>query len=324
MGKDTFLDALKRHLEGIDPELQARTLAYYEQRFIDGLAAGRSEDEIATDLDDPKKIAMTLRANSHRAAFAKKKTPVNAVRVLFSFIGLLIFNMFMIVPAAVYAALLAAMYACSIAFYLSGVVVTAGGLSGVHDIVIDGPMRHMRDDEGDRISDTRTKVSIGKDGIHVNPEKMSDDPVEATRAAIEASREAIEASQEAIEHSKGEMEKSKQMTKRALRDALREISKASKDAARDVRDNLDDAIDDGEDAPNRSERVIRRAESVADNGISFSTDLDGGSRTSTAIVGLGLVIGGILLFLLSLVVTRFTLIGLRRYFEMNIALLLGR
>lgn len=318
MGKERFLEALKRHMAGINPDIQARTLAYYEQRFIDGLAAGRSEDEIATDLDDPKKIAMTLRASSHRAAFAQNKTPVNAVRMLFSMIGLLIFNTFMVVPAIVYASMLAAMYVCALAFYLSGVVITASGLSGVHDIVIDGPLHHSaRGDDG-----TRTKISIGKDGIHISPEKVGDDPVEASRAAIEASREALERSRE-------EMQRSKEEGKQALREALKIAAEASRQAARDIREGIEDGIEEGmdeagESTPNRSERVLRRAEAMADHGISFSSDLDGTSRTTTTVVGLGLVVGGILLFLLCLVVSKYTLIGLRRYIDMNIALLMGR
>jgi hypothetical protein len=51
--------------------------------------------------------------------------------------------------------------------------------------------------------------------------------------------------------------------------------------------------------------------------------MDGESRTTQTIVGVGLVLGGILLFLLSLVVTKYTLLGLKRYVRMNLSLLRG-
>ena len=40
-------------------------------------------------------------------------------------------------------------------------------------------------------------------------------------------------------------------------------------------------------------------------------------------LGFAMVLGGIILLLLSLVVTRFTFIGIKRYIDMNISLLKG-
>jgi uncharacterized membrane protein len=102
MNKQAYLDALAKALAGLPPETVAKTLAYYEQRFVDGAAAGRSEEDIANELGEPRKIAITLRANVHMTAFEQKKTPVNATRMLMSGIGLAIFNLFMVVPAMVY------------------------------------------------------------------------------------------------------------------------------------------------------------------------------------------------------------------------------
>jgi HAMP domain-containing protein len=51
--------------------------------------------------------------------------------------------------------------------------------------------------------------------------------------------------------------------------------------------------------------------------------MDAESRTTQTLVGLGLVLGGIVLFLVSLVITRYSLIGLKRYFQMNRSLLKG-
>ncbi len=255
MGKLEYLDALKRAMTGLAPELQARTLAYYEQRFVDGLAAGLSETEIAADLDDPKKIAMTLRASSHLAAFEQKRNPANLLRMIVSGLGLFIFNLFMVVPAAVYASLLAAMYACALGFYIAGIAITASGLAGANELVLNGPLRHLVMDAGDATPDSQTKITIGDHGVRVFQEKLPE---------------------------------------------------AADDASTETR-----------------EPVIRRAEEVAGNGIVISTDIDAGSRATQTFFGLSMVVGSICLFLLSLVVTKYTMIGIRRYFEMNYSLLKG-
>lgn len=265
MGKLEYLDALKRAMAGLPVEAQAKTLAYYEQRFVDGAAAGLSEEEVAKGLDDPKKIAMTLRANTHMRAFEEKKNPANFVRLMVAVLGLAIFNLFMVVPAIVYASLLATLYACGLALYLGGVAVTASGLAGASELVLDGPLKHFvingRDDEGEP---RQAKVTIDAMGVHVDENYKGEDA--DTSASVD--------------------------------------------------------VDVSEDT-NRSERVIRGAESVAERGIKVYTDMDADSRATQTAVGLAMVVGGIVLFLLSLVVTRYTFIGIRRYIDMNLSLLKG-
>lgn len=261
MYQQEYLDALRRALAGLPPDLVAKTMRYYEQTFNEGLAAGRSGQEIAHELGDPKKIALTLRSNTQRQAFELKKTPVNLLRLLVSLAGLAIFNLFMVIPAAVYAALLATFYAMSLSFYLGGIAITASGLSGANELVLEGPLRYMliHDDDGGEGDDRRqTRITIGEAGIEVD---HLPGPVHA------ASTPGAPASS--------------------------------------------------------SSRVIERAEALAGSGIHISTDLEQDARTTQSIFGMGMVIGGIVLFLLSLVVSRYTLIGLRRYIAMNVSLLKG-
>jgi uncharacterized membrane protein len=276
MGKLEYLDALRRAMAGLPPELQAKTLAYYEQRFVDGAMAGRTEQEIATELGEPRKIAMTLRANVHMTAFEQKKTPVNAARMAVSLIGLAIFNLFMVVPAMVYAALLGAVYVCAFTFYLSGIVITASGLSGTNELVLDGPLREFihfdnQDGEGHR---TQTKIAIDHEGIQIYQEPL--DGYDAPPAA-----------------------------------------RADGDAA-------DGASDSDGDSDSRSGKIIEKAERMASSAVHISTDLDGESRTTQSVLGMTLVIVGILLSLLSLVVTKYTIMGIKRYIQMNFSLLRGR
>jgi uncharacterized membrane protein len=263
MGKLEYLDALKRALSGLPPEIQAKTLAWYEQRFVDGVAAGRSEASIAEELDDPRRIAVTLRASAHMDAFKEKKTPANGLRMLVAGVGLLVFNLFMAIPAAVYASLLVAVYGTALGFYESGIAITASGLAGANELVLNNPLHRIEImEDGERretVENSRTRVSIGKQGIHVYEDDTPED--------------------------------------NALEDNPADVAKSS--------------------------MVIRRAEKVADASVQITTDMDGESRTTQTLVGFAMVLGGILLFLLSLVITKYTFIGLKRYVKMNLSLLKG-
>lgn len=263
MGKLEYLDALKRALAGLPPEIQAKTLAWYEQRFVDGMSAGRSEASIAEELGDPRKVAVTLRANAHMEAFKEKKTPANAMRMLLAGVGLLVFNLFMAIPAIVYASLLVAVYGAALGFYVSGIAITASGLAGANELVLDNPLQRIEAmADGERrvtIEDGRTRVEIGKQGIQVYEDDPQEDPV--------------------------------------------------------AEDNPDETAN--------SSIVIRRAEKVADAGIRITTDMDGESRAAQTVIGFLMVLGGILLFLLSLVITKYTFIGLKRYAKMNLSFLRG-
>lgn len=264
MGKLEYLELLKRAMLGLPPELQAKTLGYYEQRFVDGLNAGRSEQDVAQELDEPKKIAMTLRANSYSAqlspqatapqfSVAEKSNPARALRVLVSGAGLAIFNLFMIVPAMVFSALLMSLYVAALAFYIGGIAITASGLAGNSELLLDLPTRYVQIDADDPDAKRQIRVQIDEKGINV--------------------------------HEEG------------------------------------DAPDGSEERP--ASRLRRGAEVVAGKQLHITTDMDADSRTTQTLFGFGMVLGGIALFLLSLVVTRYTAVGIKRYVQMNFSLLKG-
>jgi len=274
MGKLEYLEALKRAMLGLPPDVQAKTLAYYEQRFVDGVAAGRGEPDVARELDDPTRIAMTLRASAHLDAFtekknpanefAEKRNPANVLRVAVSAVGLAIFNLFMIVPAMVYSALLFALYVCALTFYLAGIATTASGLAGANELVLDWPSRFVTIDDDGR--GRQMRIEIGSHGINVTQERPQvADP----------------------------------------------LPPADPDAGADQGSRLE-----------RS-RAMRGAEALADSTVRISTEMDAESRTTQTLFGFGLVLGGIALLLLSLVITRYTFVGLKRYLQMNRSLLKG-
>jgi len=256
MSKQEYLDALRSALAGLSPETVAKTLAYYEQRFIDGVAAGRSEADIARELDSPRKIAMTLRANVHMSAFDAQKSPASLLRMLLSFVGLAIFNLIMVVPAMVFSALLLMLYSCALGFYLGGVAITASGLSGQNELVLEGPLRqvitHVDSDGTDEEQAMEGHMSINSMGIQFFKEP------------------------------------------------------GAKTA---------------DDSP---PKLLDRAEALANGDLKVTNDFDNGSRTTQSLLGMGLVLAGIGLSLLSIVVTRHSVSALKRYVAMNISLLRGR
>lgn len=253
MSKLEYLDALKRALMGLPPETQARTLAWYEQRFVDGTVAGRREQDVADELGDPRQVAVTLRTSAHFDALKDKKPPSNVARTFLSGIGLLVFNLFMLIPAAVFASLLLSLYLSAFGVYVGGIAVTASGLAGSSELVLSAPMSKMVISNDGEPMGSQTRVSIGSHGIQVfdEPGAAPDEPGE------------------------------------------------------------------------RGSRVLRGAEAVAERQIQITTDLDPGSRTTQVLLGATLIIGGIALFLLSLVFTRYTMVGIRRYVNMNLSLLKG-
>ncbi|MES2739697.1 MAG: DUF1700 domain-containing protein [Pseudomonadota bacterium] len=264
MKRADFIAALRLALEGLPPELVAKTVAYYEQRFIDGAAAGQPEVDIAADLGPPGKIAMTLRANTHLNAFEQNRRRGTLLRLPASILGLAIFNLFMVVPAAIGAAVLSALYIGAMAVYVAGIAITASGLSGANELVLDGPLRHVviNSDDGGRAA--RTRVTISEKGIHATQDIPDGD-------------------------------------------------------AR--RDQLDDEL--GGPVGDPAATVIRRAEQLAGGGIHVYTDLDNASRGTQSVFGLGLVLGGIALFLVCLALSQSALRAILRYMQMQLAVLRG-
>lgn len=269
MSKQQYLDALKQAMQGLPPETVAKTLAYYEQRFIDGLVAGKSEAEVYKELDEPRKIAMTLRASAHLNSFEQKKTPTNLVRVMVSFVGLAIFNLFMVIPAMVYASMLLAIYVSAFAFYIGGVALTASGLSGQNELSLEGPLHHVMaltdsrfDTKEEEAEAKRWRIAINDMGIQVSKTPGSTDEADADAGGVQGT--------------------------------------------------------------SRASRLFDRAEAVATGDVHITTDFDSGARTTQTFIGFGLILAGIGLCLISIVLTRYTVIGLRRYAAMNMSLLRGR
>ncbi|MFZ6820641.1 DUF1700 domain-containing protein [Undibacterium sp. Ji22W] len=144
MNKTEYMNTLQQELQGLPEVTVTETIAYYERQFIDGVAAGKTEVEIAERLANPRLVAAQKRANV-RFQHLKNDFSISNIFTLFvATIGLVVFNFFMLIPAFIYGAFLFVAYLSSLLVYGAGIVVFAASLSGVSQMEFKLPHQHHR------------------------------------------------------------------------------------------------------------------------------------------------------------------------------------
>jgi uncharacterized membrane protein len=98
MTRAEFLDTLRRRLSGLPPSEIDELVSDYAAHFADGMAAGRSEAEIAAALGDPMRLARELRAEAGFRRWESARTPANFFAVLFGFIALMTVDFIFLLP----------------------------------------------------------------------------------------------------------------------------------------------------------------------------------------------------------------------------------
>ena len=98
MTKAEFLDTLRRRLSGLPPSEIDELVSDYAAHFADGMAAGRSEAEIAAALGDPMRLARELRAEAGFRRWENARTPANFFAVLFGFLALMAVDFIFLLP----------------------------------------------------------------------------------------------------------------------------------------------------------------------------------------------------------------------------------
>ena len=96
-------------------------MADYEGHFADGLAAGRSEQEIATALGDPGRLARELRASAGIKQWEERRNPSSAVTAVFAILGLGAIDILVLLPILFILGILA------FVFYIAIIAVTFAG-----------------------------------------------------------------------------------------------------------------------------------------------------------------------------------------------------
>lgn len=98
MNRADFLSALRRRLVGLPQAEIDDAITDYTAHFADGVAAGRSEEEIAQALGDPLRLARELRAEAGFRRWEQSPTPGNFVAAIFGFVALVAVDFIFLLP----------------------------------------------------------------------------------------------------------------------------------------------------------------------------------------------------------------------------------
>lgn len=129
MTRVQFLDRLRAGLRGVPKYAREEIMADYEGHFADGLAAGRSEAQVADALGDPGRLARELRAGAGVKQWEENRTPSSAVGAVFAILGLGIIDFLILItiagPVLVF---IVGVYLLAIALCVAGAIALFAGI----------------------------------------------------------------------------------------------------------------------------------------------------------------------------------------------------
>jgi uncharacterized membrane protein len=132
MTRAEFMARLKTGLVGLPMASAAEIAADYEAHFEDGVAAGRSEAEVAAALGDPGRLARELRAEAGARRWRQEQTASSAAGAVLGTIGLGALDILVLLPflSTVLGVLLSIVVIGLLAFIAGGFVLVAGPFFG--------------------------------------------------------------------------------------------------------------------------------------------------------------------------------------------------
>ena len=131
MNKKDFMYKLSLYLGGIPGEDRQDVINDFEEHFKEGLAEGRTEEEIAGSLGDPKSLANQFKASILVSEAEKTTSAVNIIRAVFATLGLGFLNLvFILGPFIAIVAVLISLFASAIAIIAAGITVFFASIFG--------------------------------------------------------------------------------------------------------------------------------------------------------------------------------------------------
>jgi uncharacterized membrane protein len=128
MTRQAFLARLEAGLRGLPPQTSAEMVADYSVHFADGVAAGRSEAEIAAALGDPDRLARELRAEAGLKRWEAERSPDAAAAAVFAVLGLGALDLLVLLPILIgVISAIFGLFFTAIAVFISGCFVFAVG-----------------------------------------------------------------------------------------------------------------------------------------------------------------------------------------------------
>ncbi|NQT67009.1 MAG: DUF1700 domain-containing protein [Actinobacteria bacterium] len=131
MNKKDFMGRLSSHLGGISWKDREDVISDFEEHFKEGLAEGRTEEDIADSLGDPKALARQLRASILVSEAERTTSAANITRAVFATLGLGFLNLvFILGPFIAIVAVLISLFAAAISVTASGITVFLASIIG--------------------------------------------------------------------------------------------------------------------------------------------------------------------------------------------------
>lgn len=129
MKREEYLQRLAAALSKLTDREREEILADYQAYFDDGVADGRSEEDICRALGEPERLARELTAERKLAQWEADKSPGNMKQALGALAGLGIINVLLAFPYLWLLTTVASLWIGAMAILLAGVIFTGGWLS---------------------------------------------------------------------------------------------------------------------------------------------------------------------------------------------------
>lgn len=128
MNRRDFIERLRLGLSGLPANAVEEAVADYQAHFDEGLAAGRSEEDVAAALGDPTRLARELRAEIGLKKWEEQRNPTSAVGAVFAVLGLGAIDLLILLPIlmTVGSVLFGLIVAVAAAFVGGGAIFAAG------------------------------------------------------------------------------------------------------------------------------------------------------------------------------------------------------
>ena len=124
MSRAAFLAALRENLKGIPPKAADEIVADYASHFDEGMAEGRSEQDIAAGLGDPARLARELRAEQGLKRWDQERSVSAAAAAVLAILRLGAIDVLILFPILLVVISLMFAFACvAAALVVAGLVI---------------------------------------------------------------------------------------------------------------------------------------------------------------------------------------------------------